>query len=315
MRALRFVHHLIWGLAGLSLAGICACSNDNNTPDTPAPNPAKRISVATWNVHNFFDTVCDSGACGGDNYEPSVSQSAYFDKLNSVVSGIRFINADVMLLQEIENQTCFDDIIKELNSNSKQEVSGVFGEQGKAASMDVGIIVRGQIKGVQKYRDDHPIAQPDGTTKLLARELLQADIVLHNGVELTAFTTHFVSKATDAVGDRRQGEADLTQKILAEYVQAHPERLVVFGGDLNDFPDSPQIQALSRDGILTSVTKNMSANEILTWRNASALDHIFYPSAYESCLKDTRIICDEKRYDGFNTSDHCSVKAVFDWIP
>ncbi len=298
----------------------CACTNDNDdTPVTPVPpgpvNPKpqdeqlpRAISIATWNVHNFFDPICDAGACGYPNYEPSVSNATYRTKLTNVSSGIWKLNADVVLLQEIEKESCLADVKAALEPNYKDMV---FGEIGTTSSVDVGILTKGTITYTEKFRDHYWLKQDNGSLKRLARELLLAEITLPNGLEVTAVTTHFVSKATNPEGDRRQKEAVLTQTILAKYIEEHPDRLLIFGGDLNDTPESEPIQAIGKDGILISATKGMNPGAITTWHNESALDHIFYPAAFESKLRGTRIICDEDRYNGYSSSDHCSVMTEF----
>ncbi|MBO4349315.1 MAG: endonuclease/exonuclease/phosphatase family protein [Proteobacteria bacterium] len=276
--------------------------------DTPLPNT---LRIATWNVHNYFDTVCDSASgCGGSNYEPYVSETSYRTKMLSVADGIKKIDADVLLLQEIEKDSCLVDVQNWLGTNIYP--SYAFGEMGNTAGLDVAILTRGTITNVITYRDKYWISQPDGSQKRLARELLAAEITLPNGIELTAFTTHFVSKATDAEGSRRLGEAKLTRELLDTYIAEHPGRLVVFGGDLNDFPDSEQIQTLSGDENLNSVADKIEG-PITTWGDSATFDYLFYSAEDVQKLHNAEVICDGYRQNGFSSSDHCSVKAVFEF--
>ena len=299
-------------LAIACIAG-CACTggHDAETPatqTTPIPQNAQ-FTVATWNVHNLFDTECDSGACGSGNYEPDMPGGRYTDKLREVVAGIKSIHADVILLQEIEKESGLEDIRTALGAETYP--GAAFGETGRDASVDVAILTRGHITQVHRYRDLYWITQTDGTQKRLARELLAAEIALPDGTEITAFTTHFVSKATDSVGDRRLGEAELTQRIIAEYIAAHPGRPVVFGGDLNDTPGSAPIEAVGRDGILRSVTEGMPAALITTWNDEVTFDHIFYSPAAAPLFERAEVLCDSIRSGGFSSSDHCAVRAFF----
>lgn len=290
----------------------CACSNDNDEPKQPVDPPqdtTKTVKIATWNVHNLFDPICDAEACGGSNYEPVVTESYYRTKLTDVTSGIWTLDADVVLLQEIEKEACLNDVQASLGATVYP--GKIFGETGRTSSVDVGILTRGEITDVKMHREANPIEQADGSTKLLSRELIQAEITLPNGAELTAFTTHFVSKATDSIGDRRLREAILAQRIIAEYVASHPNRLVVFGGDLNDTPDSEQIQAIGKDGILISATKDMDPAEYTTWHDEVSFDHLFYPAAFESMHGPTETVCNQNRYSGFMSSDHCALKTLF----
>ena len=291
--------------------GVACSTGDKSEPvAVPTGNTAKLVRVATYNVHNLFDTVCDSGACASGDYEKQQSESAYVTKVNSIVGGIWAIDADVILLQEIEKETCLRAIQDGLGA--KRYPGAVFGDIGRTASVNVAILTRGTVTDVQTHREGHWLTQPDGTTKLLSRELLQVEITLPNGVEMTAFTTHFVSKATDSIGDRRLAEAKFTHDVLADYIAAHPGRLVVFGGDLNDTPDSPPIQALEADGALVRTTRDMPQNAILTWGNQAAFDHLYYPAAFTGNYKETTILCDNENHNGYSSSDHCAVRADFE---
>ncbi len=304
----------------LALLCGCGCACTHQDPEPPVvPGQTgdgsldpRRVRIATWNVHNLFDTVCDSsGGCGGTNYEPAVTQAYYQSKVSSVMKGIWTIDADVVLLQEIEKESCLQDVQTLLGM--QYYPSRAFGEMGNPAGLDVAILTRGQIQNVLTYRDQYWIEQPDGSQKRLARELLGAEIVLPNGVELTAFTTHFVSKASDPEGGRRLGEARLTRRLLDEYIEAHPGRMVIFGGDLNDTPDSEQILTLSSDAALANVTEGMAPEAVTTWNDSVTFDYLFYTRTHADKHDKTEIFCDENRARGFSSSDHCAVKATYYW--
>lgn len=276
---------------------------------TPPVDTNHRVTVATWNVHHFFDTVCDSGSCARGDFETQFSAAEYEGKRSLVADGILKLDADVILLQEIEKESCLEDVYHQF----KPGIYGgyAFGEIGMTATVDVGILTRGEITAVKYHRAQHWLTLPDGSQKRLARELLEAEITLQNGVELTVFVTHLVSKATDSVGHRRLEEAKLCQQIVSEYIAAHPGRLVIFGGDLNDDPDSAPMQAIEKDGVLVRSTAGMNPSEYYTWRNASALDHLYYASEFRQNLEKSERVCDSDPYNGYSDSDHCALKAVF----
>ena len=136
---------------------------------------------------------------------------------------------------------------------------------------------------------------------------------LPNGIELTAFTTHFVSKVSDPEGTRRLGEAKLTREILDAYIDEHPGRFVIFGGDLNDFPDSEQIQTLETDERLANVTAGMAPESVTTWNDSVTFDYLFYTAGDKDKRKETEVFCDVYRNNGFSSSDHCAVRTVFEF--
>lgn len=293
----------------------CACStsdsNEPNVPATPATPQRPTVRVATFNVHNLFDTICDSGNCTSTDYEKQLSSAGYAEKVGKIVDGLWKINADVILLQEIEKESCLKDIQTSLSASVYP--GAIFGDIGRTASVNVAILTRGKVTNVRKHRENNLLSQPDGSQKLLSRELLEVEMTLDNGIEMTAFTTHFVSKATDSEGGRRLAEARFTHNVLAEYIAAHPNRLVVFGGDLNDTPGSAPIEALESDGVLLRTTRNMPNEEIITWGHQAAFDHLYYPAAFEDNFKISLVYCDSVYHNGYSSSDHCAVRADFEF--
>ncbi len=295
------------------LAGCVCCTENTESSNPPVQTPpvetVKRVTVATWNVHHFFDTVCDSGACQYGDFEKQFSQAEYEGKTSLVANGIGGIDADIILLQEIEKESCLTDVYNSFVPGIYTDYA--FGEIGMPATVDVGILTRGKITALEKHRDKHSITLPDGSTKRIARELLQAEITLNNGLELTVFVTHLVSKATDPVGDRRLEEAKLCQQIVADYIAANPGRLVILGGDLNDYPDSAPMQAIEKDGLLVRSTEGMDPADYYTWQNSAAFDHLYYNAAFRQHLEKSERVCGTSAYSGYSDSDHCALKAVY----
>lgn len=304
-------------LAMLAILSGCVCCTETEplTPPTVEEEPPAatktRFTVTTWNVHHFFDTVCDSGSCGTSAYETQFTNAQYEAKLGKIASGIMNLDSDIVLLQEIEKEEGLKAIYDRFSPGIY--TSYAFGEIGSTATVDVGMIVRGEITSVEKHRDKYWITLPDGTQKRIARELLQAEITLHSGIQVTAFVTHLVSKATDAIGDRRLEEAKLCHQIIADYIAENPNRLVIFGGDLNDYPDTPPLQAIEKDGLLIRSTLGMEPADFYTWRDSSAFDHIYYSAEFQNHMIDSRRVCDLNPYNGYSGSDHCALKATFEF--
>ncbi|MCL2324908.1 MAG: hypothetical protein FWC40_00170 [Proteobacteria bacterium] len=287
----------------LALTG-CACGDASNTSQKPnPPPPPPEFSIATYNVHNFFDQKCDSGRCGSGDYEKVLSEEAYQRKLNETVDAIRTIQADVILLQEIETEA----IMLDIQANLPDYRAALFGEIGTPASVDVALLAKGEFIRTAKHRSNHTL--PDGSNRRLARELLEAEIRLDNGPEITVLTTHFVSKVTDAEGSRRLAEAQLVRRLIEERLQENPNTLLAFGGDLNDTPDSPPITTLTANALLEISTKGMY--NVATWRNRYELDYILHNDPLKNKHQYTVIFCNLDPTTGFGSSDHCAVKSIY----
>src|SRR5689334_15788917 len=57
------------------------------------------LRIAQFNVRRFFDTVCDTGTCGGTSFEEQPSQAAFDMKVDALAKGIVLIDPDVISLE------------------------------------------------------------------------------------------------------------------------------------------------------------------------------------------------------------------------
>lgn len=266
------------------------------------------IRIATWNVYRFFDDICDSGDCGGDTYEPYVSSAAYQERIKNISEGITRIDADIILLQEVEKQRCLDDLASAL---SPRYPVVVLGETGWEASVDVGVLSRGTLVEVVRHQDQR-IPLPDGGTTTFAREFLEVHLEL-DGSPVIVFSAHFKAKSNDDP-DRRLAEARAAYEIVTEVAGSHREALIVLGGDLNDTPDSDPIDALEQGGRLRRVADTLPGAAAGTYEYhgmAEAIDHLFIAvGASGAYVEDTAFVVKDNGYY-LDDSDHASLRADF----
>ena len=250
--------------------------------------------------------MCDSKNCGGKNYEPQPSQEEYDAQIADIARSIRTIDADIVLLQEIEKESGVVDLQNALSIYPAY----AFGECGYRASLDVAILTRGTIDAVETYRSGYSYTDPTGKPRPLSRELIRADIDL-NGIKISAFTTHLVSRVSDPTGARRRAEAAYTQQVIAEFAAQNPQRFIVFGGDLNDTPTDTTVIDLEKDGILIRDAKNLPPATVYTWGNEVAFDHLFHNAPLSPHWAKTARICNDNPATGLGTSDHCALKSTY----
>ncbi len=291
---------------------VCAAAC-GESPETPAQKPQTpaydAVRVATFNVHRFFDPVCDTGACGAGSYEPSVTPESYEKQLADIAQSVWNIDADIVLLQEIEKESCLADLRERLTAAVYPGYA--FGECGYDASLDVGILARGEITAAETYRSGFNYVDAAGKSHKLSRELLRADIRLKNNVEISAFTTHLVSRVSDKTGDRRLAEAVYVQNVIADFVARNPGRFVVFGGDLNDTPADAPIAALEKDGVIVRDAKDIADAEVFTWNDEVAFDHLWHSAGLTPRLEKTERVCNVNPATGLGSSDHCALKSTY----
>ena len=300
-------------LCALLLTLACASSRSHlralRTHPAPAPHGRAVLRVATLNAHLFFDTTCDSGRCGEGDFESAPTEAEFAHNVAVIAAAVRGLDADVVLLQEVENQRCLDALRARLGDVYP---TALLGETGRPASIDVAVLARDPLVSWRGHRGV-PFARPDGRRATFARELLEVHLD-HDGRRVVVFAAHFRSKVRDDPG-LRLGEATAARRIVVARGSELPDALVVLGGDLNDTPGSPAIDALEGDGTLARVAATLPAEQQATYvyhGRAMALDHLFVPRAAMTHVVtgSVRVLRDAPG-EGYAGSDHASLRADF----
>ena len=286
-------------------------ADDGPPPQDQGPQLVEgiEVTVATFNVERLFDARCDSGRCGDSDFEEVPSELALQSRLERIQKALGQLDADVIVLQEIETEELFEQLRVPL---AQDYPVGVFGETGFDASLDVGVMARGELLEQRGHRDD-PIDGPGGDEERFARELLEVHLE-QRGERVVVFGAHFISKATRGSEDRRLAEAYATAELAERAVQAHPEALVVVAGDLNDTPGSAPIEALERGG-LEVLAGGLDPEAFYThiYRGErQILDHVLFwdTEQVDAVPGGVEVLRDEGR-SGFGGSDHAALRARF----
>jgi endonuclease/exonuclease/phosphatase family metal-dependent hydrolase len=279
---------------------------DANGLEEPAPGT---LRIAAFNIHRFFDTVCESSTCGGSAYEELPTPTAFTARAERIARAVGSLKASVVLLSEVETQPCLDALHGRLPGFS----SAVLGELGTPGSVDVAVLARFPIHEVRRHRASRVLRRPDGSTTLFSREFLEVRLDVQ-GSEVVVFAAHFRSKVNDDPG-RRFAEAEAARDIITEVAAERPGALVVLGGDLNDVPGSPPLEALELDGSLQRVSRDRPEEEIGTiwYQGASlAIDHLYQArDASGAYVPGSFQTVREPSGNGLAGSDHAAVLADF----
>ncbi|MFP2958580.1 endonuclease/exonuclease/phosphatase family protein [Myxococcus sp. 1LA] len=276
------------------------------TPEPPDNALEGSVRIAAFNVQRLFDTVCDSGACGGNNYEALPTPSEFGIQADRLASAISRLDADIVLLAEVETQASLDALTDRLPRFGYSEL----GETGAPASVDVAVLSVHPITQARGHRS-RTLWRPDGTATSFARELLEVHLDVE-GKKVIVFSAHFRSKSSDDPG-RRFAEAVAARDIVAEVARTSPDALVVLGGDLNDVPGSEPITALERDGALLRVASDRPDSETWTYAfygDLQAIDHLYLARGGGSYVPGSFRTARDPR-GGYGGSDHAAVYADF----
>jgi len=290
-------------------------SNNNNTSsNTGTPDvdmgeqlPAgEDVTVATLNVERLFDSQCNSGQCDAGDFEEVISELSLKTKIERIQAGIMALDADIIVLQEIETEELFEQVAEPF---SDMYPARVFGETGFSASLDVGIISKGSFVSSDTHRDDRLVLE-DGSTDRFAREFLELQVDVR-GERVIVFGAHFISKRSDSDGDRRLAEGKKAGSIAAAAAEERPDALVVIAGDLNDTPASKTLTAIRAEGfVVTSEGLDPQTYYTHVFSGQPAiLDHILYYDRDRVVVpRDGLEVMRDEGRQGFAGSDHASPK-------
>jgi endonuclease/exonuclease/phosphatase family metal-dependent hydrolase len=292
---------------------------DQAPPDGPAGDrsiqwditvdPPVTLSVATWNVKNFFDENDDPAH--QDDLPTAAEVKA---KIKALGAALRQLKADVLALQEVENRQLLDRLVsEELSSLQYKHVRLLEGNDVRG--IDVALLSRYPVpKAISHVKDVFKGVPPDTQNYGFSRDCLEATIEPAAGRRLILLINHL--RASDGTNyqesvARREAQAQRVREIADATLAAHPDANLAVVGDLNDTPDSKTIQLL-RDGApaLRDLLTLVPADQRYTHAKKSQLDYILAAPGLDSDLIQGSVRADHATVFG-DTSDHFPVLARF----
>ncbi|MCB4776116.1 MAG: hypothetical protein LGB73_05000 [Sulfurovum sp.] len=186
---------------------------------------SKPFKVANYNVENLFDTIYN-----GTEYEEFVpgkhgwSSRMVEKKLNHTAEVLCDLNADIVGLEEIENEQIFRQLQKRLKRVGCNYEYGAITHK-KDAAIQVALLSRFPILSKQELQVSHV---PH------VRNILEVTVDVE-GLPFTLFVNHWKSKGHKGYESKRLSYA----KVLASYIEKMPkERAYMILGDLNSNYDA-----------------------------------------------------------------------------
>jgi len=241
----------------------------------PPPPPAtsrtgfgSRLRVATWNVHDLFDAE-DRLLPPGD-LDPVLSTAALDAKLGRVAAVLDRVDADLVLLQEVENLPLAEALAARAGYPEARLVEG-FDPRG----IDVALLSRRRIG---RYASHLGETSSDGRP-LWSRDCVEARVEAAGG-PVVLVGSHLVSRITDPTGGRRAEQAAGMRRIADAAVSTEPGALVLAGGDLNDEPESASLAPLLADGDWVDALSVVGLGDVWTWLGSGGgarFDYLLLP--------------------------------------
>ena len=230
------------------------------------------IKIATYNVENLFDAKND-----GSEYKDFVVGKSEWNekkasaKFKAVSAKIKELNADIIALQEIENEAILKELMKE--AGYKYFVFS----KGKNAPIGLGLLSK--IKPVKSEK----ISIPNVKT----RDVLKADFVSEN-INFSLFALHFPARK-NPIKQRRA--AFLTLKSAIDGGKSN----IVLGDFNTPFDDKDGLlEDLALSKGLENLWRTVPRDERYSHVGSEAIDQILLSRDIFKNAKDFKIWRDEK---------------------
>jgi endonuclease/exonuclease/phosphatase family metal-dependent hydrolase len=271
-------------------------------PRPPAADSPATVRVATWNVENFFDAKDDPR-----KDDEVVSEAQVARKVEQLATVLRELDADVVLLQEVENI----DVLRRLAAAVGPLGYGVWlREGGDPRGIDVGLLARLRLFRYESHLHD----RDSRGNPLWSRDLVEAHIET-GGRRLVVLGSHLKSKRISRSDDRRREQAERMRAVADGVVARSPNALVVVAGDLNDDPESWALEPLLEDGEWVDLGSRLPDDSAWTWssggrgRSRSRLDYLIVPEEHGSRVRSVSVWSSPAV---MQASDHRPVIAVIE---
>ncbi len=244
---------------------LAACGPALAPPPSRAGRAAVRVRVATWNVHDLFDSE-DRIVPPGD-LDPVPAEAEVEEKIARVAAVLRRVDADLVLLQEVENRALLERLAAAAAYPGARLVDG-----NDPRGIDVAVLSRLPLHAYASHLRE---LGPDGRL-LWPRDCVEAHVEA-GGRRIVLVGSHLSSSLSDD-GTRRGWQAARLREIAEEVAAADPSALVLAGGDLNDTPESAPLALLVGDGAFLDPVPGTAASWLGTSGGAARLDYVLVPA-------------------------------------
>lgn len=244
-----------WRLALCSLALVAAACGDDDAAGDAGPGDAGEaapLAVVTWNVENFFDAIDDP-----DTEDDVPTGAQVSRKVEELARVLRAADADVIVLQEVENEAVLDRLANAIDYPHRGLMPG-----NDPRGINLAWIARVEPTMVAHHIDDR-FPAPDGSREFrFARDAVEVFLEV-GGAEIAIMILHLRSQR-EGGDDHRLAEATQAHSVVRRRGELGTPRMLVMG-DLNDEPGSPAIDALTSDGLLVDLAAELPVDERWTF--------------------------------------------------
>jgi endonuclease/exonuclease/phosphatase (EEP) superfamily protein YafD len=232
-----------WHDCAWILTTSCAIAGCADWHSEALGEPADRVGlrVATFNAHNLFNDQLDGSAGASDADELVLGSAEYQRKLRGVARIVDALEAEVVLLQEVESRAVLDELAGQTAARYRYRV---LEEGNDPRGIDVALLCSQPVLQHRTHRHDvFPLRErPEARWYTYARDCLEVHLQV-GGARVILLVVHFKSKYQDDP-DLRLAEAQHTRQIADNLSAEYPDAGVLIAGDFNDVPGSATLAAI-----------------------------------------------------------------------
>ena len=204
-----------------------------------AQEDRKHCAVAFYNVENLFDTV-DDPATMDDEFTPTgryrYTDKVYKQKLHNIATVIGELDAVLVGLAEIENNTVLKDLVAQPELK-KHGYKYAWYNSPDPRGIDVALLY-----DPAHFKVLHTKAIPVRMKGLVTRDVLYVKGIL-DGDTIHVHVNHWPSRGEGLKESipKRRAAAIITEKNVRGILLAIPKEKIIVLGDMNDNPDDESI--------------------------------------------------------------------------
>ena len=212
--------------------------------------PPDSVTVAFWNLENFFDPFVDTTRAyneftesGGQHW----TKTRFYNKRNNIYKAIlAFSNAQpigIMGVCEVENEYVLDAVFAK-TPLKRFNYRWVHYEGPDRRGIDPAIIYS-KDRFQLIYSEPVPFHNPSDTT-MVSRDILYAKFFDYRSDTLHCFVNHWPSKYRGELEtvEARNCAAGIVKRKVDSIIAVVPNAKIIIMGDFNDTPDAPCISSV-----------------------------------------------------------------------
>lgn len=274
------------------------------TPAAAPPLADNQISIASFNVENYFDLIDDTG----DEAEPKPLELELTLKQQKLAAALtQTLNCPTLVaVQEVEKGTLLDELALLAAPGCGFTYTVTHLEGADARGIDVALMSNPNLVTVQSAKlmqscttletgvSDDRVDCPAGQDVLFSRPPLLVELVVGER-PFTVIVNHFKSKlgGEAATAPWRLAQANHVAGLVSEILAADPEANVVVLGDFNDYEQAPPLLALAENGRMENVLLRLPDETRYSYvfgGVAQLIDGIFVTPALQDNVADVMIL-------------------------